>query len=220
MDPKLSRAVETLWDYMQLHQTVSDADCMIALGTSDDRVVTYAAELSRRHHFRSIVMSGGIAHTKDLLATSWEGQTEAAHFAEVFSQNHGNGQVYLETAACNTGQNVTLSHKLLTEKAVSPRSILIVTKPYMERRALATFQAQWPDTHTVMQTSSWSGSFHEYCNSLQPADLVINIMVGDMQRIIEYPALGFQSLQDIPRAVSEAYELLVTSGFTHHMMRS
>jgi hypothetical protein len=46
---------------------------------------------------------------------------------------------------------------------------------------------------------------------------VINIMVGDLQRIRIYPAKGFQIPQDIPDEVWTAYERLVKWGFTKHL---
>jgi hypothetical protein len=38
-------------------------------------------------------------------------------------------------------------------------------------------------------------------------------MVKDMWKIIEYPAKGFQTEQDIPDNVLEAYEKLRNTGF-------
>ena len=48
---------------------------------------------------------------------------------------------------------------------------------------------------------------------------VINIMVGDLQRIKEYPAKGFQVYQEIPEQVWYAYEMLVQSGFNKHLIK-
>ena len=47
---------------------------------------------------------------------------------------------------------------------------------------------------------------------------MINIMVGDLQRIKEYPRLGFQIEQDIPVNAWEAYEELVRRGYTKHLL--
>jgi hypothetical protein len=43
-------------------------------------------------------------------------------------------------------------------------------------------------------------------------------MVGDLQRIREYPARGFQIPQDIPDDVWEAYLELVKAGFDRHLI--
>ena len=44
-------------------------------------------------------------------------------------------------------------------------------------------------------------------------------MVGDVQRIKEYPAKGFQIEQEIPDEVWTAYEELVQEGYTEHLIK-
>ena len=43
-------------------------------------------------------------------------------------------------------------------------------------------------------------------------------MVGDLERIKAYPALGFQVPQEIPPTVWQAYEELVHLGFDRHVI--
>ncbi len=45
-------------------------------------------------------------------------------------------------------------------------------------------------------------------------------MVGDLQRIKEYPKLGFQIVQEIPDEVWNAYEKLVAAGYNKHLITS
>lgn len=49
--------------------------------------------------------------------------------------------------------------------------------------------------------------------------VLINIMVGDMQRIIEYPKKGFQIHQDVPEKVMAAYKALVKTGYTKQLIK-
>src|SRR3989338_5454204 len=44
-------------------------------------------------------------------------------------------------------------------------------------------------------------------------------MVGDMQRIKEYPAKGFQIEQGIPNEVWQAYEFLVAQGYNKRLIK-
>ena len=44
-------------------------------------------------------------------------------------------------------------------------------------------------------------------------------MAGDLQRIREYPAKGFQIHQDIPDNVWQAFERLVALGFDGHLIK-
>lgn len=207
-----------VWDYMVLQQPVEEADCLLVLGSRDDRVAAYAAELSKQHTYSIVMVSGGISHTQDLLATQWGKMTEAAHFSKVFIENKGKGKIILEDKARNTGDNVRFSYELLKSRGAQIESLLIITKPYMERRALATFEAQWPDSRTKIYVSSAGGSLADYCNFEQPFDLVVNIMVGDMQRILEYPKRDLQTRQDVPNDVMRAYNSLIGLGFTQHLI--
>ena len=56
-------------------------------------------------------------------------------------------------------------------------------------------------------------------NSEISKDDVINIIVGDLQRMKEYPEKGFQIVQKIPESVWQAYEKLVDLGYNKHLMK-
>jgi hypothetical protein len=61
-------------------------------------------------------------------------------------------------------------------------------------------------------------SFEEYPTAEIPLEKVINIMVGDLQRIKYYPARGFQVEQEIPDEVWSACEQLIAAGYNKHLM--
>lgn len=48
---------------------------------------------------------------------------------------------------------------------------------------------------------------------------ILNVMVGDMQRIREHPKKGFQIEQDIPGDVWRAYQELVKLGYNKHLIK-
>lgn len=48
---------------------------------------------------------------------------------------------------------------------------------------------------------------------------VINIMVGDLQRIQVYAEKGFQIHQHIPNEIWNAYERLVSIGFDRQLIK-
>ncbi|MBL8188199.1 MAG: hypothetical protein JNK38_09335 [Acidobacteria bacterium] len=74
----------------------------------------------------------------------------------------------------------------------------------------------WPGKHILISSppSDWA----TYPTAELPKDLVINIMVGDLQRIRDYPAKGFQIEQDIPANVWQAYEQLIALGYDKHLI--
>lgn len=103
MKPNILADAMTIWEYMRMHQQPARADCLLVLGSRDDRVAAYAARVSHEYAFEHVAITGGVSHTQDLLATQWGSQTEAEHFAEVFRYHNGKGTPILEQEATNTG---------------------------------------------------------------------------------------------------------------------
>ena len=87
-------------------------------------------------------------------------------------------------------------------------------------RWIATFKKLWPEKE--LRVTSPQLSMDEYLtqssHTLLSADDVISIMVGDLQRIREYPLRGFQIHQDIPDDVWNAYRELVAAGYDRHLV--
>lgn len=211
---------ELIWNYMKINQPLEHCDAVLVLGSIDERVAEYGAELFLQGKGDWLIISGGVAHVDDLLATHWEETTEAAHFAAISTRmGVPRNKILLESRATNTGENITLVHELLQRKSMKLDSILLVQKPYMERRTYATFEKQWPDKGTKFIVTSPPIPFSAYFNELQPKDKIISIMVGDLQRIKEYPKLGFQTEQEIPDDVWHAYEELGKQGYDKHLIK-
>jgi uncharacterized SAM-binding protein YcdF (DUF218 family) len=105
---------------------------------------------------------------------------------------------------------------LLKEKNLDPESFIVVQKPYMERRSFATFRKHWPDKKLIV--TSPQIPFEQYPTKDIPLERVINIMVGDLQRIKIYAEKGFQVYQEIPAYVWNAYKQLVGMGFERQLI--
>ncbi len=218
LDKKQSEFAKIIWDYMQLHQPLEHADALLVLGSIDERVAEYAAKLFLDGYADWLIISGGSAHADDMLATGWT-DTEAEHFKAIaLKLGVPEDKIILEDKATNSGENITFTYNLLKEKRLRIRSVTLVQKPYMERRAYATFEKQWPDKATEFHVTSPPIAYESYFNELHPQDKIVNIMAGDLQRIKEYPALGFQTEQPIPADVWNAYESLVAQGFDKHLL--
>jgi uncharacterized SAM-binding protein YcdF (DUF218 family) len=124
--------------------------------------------------------------------------------------------ILLEPASTNTGENIDRSRALLESRGIHPRRVIVVQKPYMERRAWATFKQRWPEPE--LQVTSPPIPYDDYPTPGIPRELVINIMVGDVQRMRVYAERGFQVPQPIPDEVWAAWEELVARGYTGHLV--
>jgi uncharacterized SAM-binding protein YcdF (DUF218 family) len=214
MDKRLiDELAQTIWDYHHLNHKLEGVDLILALGSNDLRVAEYAAELYLQGWAEQLMFSGNVgALTRGKFAKS-----EAETFAEIAIQKGvPRKAILIEPESTNTGENVANSRRLLAECGLDPEKIILVQKPYMERRAYATFMNFWPGKHLIV--SSPPISFADYPTTELPKDLVINIMIGDLQRIRDYPAKGFQIAQEIPSEVWQAYEKLVAMGYDKHLI--
>lgn len=219
MDQQTLVLAETLWNYHLMKHDVGKADAILVLCSHDERVAERGAQLFLEGCAPLLIFSGGQgAITKAL----WD-EPEAERFARIaMNMNVPRENIVIEKNSTNTGENVQFTRKLLEKQGLDPQRFIVVQKPYMERRAFATFLRYWPGKEVVV--TSPQVSFRDYLaeysdRSLTTAD-VIGIMVGDLQRIKLYPALGYQVAQDIPDEVWSAFEGLVRAGFDKYLIRN
>ncbi|NMC04531.1 MAG: YdcF family protein [Candidatus Lokiarchaeota archaeon] len=206
-------AAKIVWEYHHVHHALRKADCIMVLGSNDVRVAEHAARLYLEGWAPLLVMSGGLGNfTKG----AWE-KPEAEVFKDVaIAAGVPAGKILVENRSTNTGENVRFTRELLARHWISPGSFILVQKPFMERRTLATFSKVWPGQDFVV--TSPPIPFESYPNAAIPLDDVIHAMIGDLQRIMLYPAKGFQAHQAVPEAVHAAYAFLVQAGYTRHLM--
>lgn len=204
-------------------------DAIFCLCSLDVRVAVRAAELYLSGVVAPLlIFSGGVG----ALTLGKYTASEAEAFAAVARRMGVPDQAMLvEGRSGNTGENVRFTYALLQERERNgngqmPRSLVLVQKPYMERRTLATFVKQWPGNQglaegeegtTRFAVTSPQYEYDEYFDDENPKELVISIMVGDLVRIKEYPAKGFQIEQEISDEVWEAGQRLIKAGYDRHL---
>jgi uncharacterized SAM-binding protein YcdF (DUF218 family) len=204
-----------LWDYHHMNHSLIKSDCILVLGSHDTRVAERGAELYLEGWAPMIVMSGGLGR----LTNGVWAETEAEKFAKIAVQLCvPNEAILVEDKSTNTGENILFTQELLKQKNMDPQSFIVVQKPYMERRSYATFKKHWADKNLVV--TSPQIPFAQYATDEIQMEKVINIMVGDMQRIKLYAEKGFQIPQEIPPDVWQAFEQLVSLGFDKQLVKS
>lgn len=126
--------------------------------------------------------------------------------------------ILVEPNAADAGQNITLTRDLLAANGITPKTVLLVSKPYMERRSFATARKLWPEVEVLCASEPLE--LDDYLKSIGDEKLVVDMLVGDLQRVIEYPKLGYAIAQDVPEDVFDAYESLLRDGFTSRVIGS
>ncbi|MBB4967008.1 YdcF family protein [Saccharothrix violaceirubra] len=205
---------EAIWDYHQLGHEPRPCDVAIGLGSHDLGVADHAAELYKAGMFPLVVFSGGNSPT----TAARFPRGEAVHYREqAIASGVPDSAILVEPQAGNTGQNISFSRAVLAEHGLEPRSVLLISKPYMERRAFATCRLLWPEVAVVCTSEPLE--FVDYMASIGDEKLVVDMVVGDLQRVIEYPKQGFAAPQDVPVGVLAAYDRLLAAGFDSRLIR-
>ncbi|MYU11576.1 YdcF family protein [Streptomyces sp. SID8361] len=204
-----------IWAYHQMGHEPRPCSAAICLGSHDLGAATFAAKQYQAGLFPVLVFSGGNSPT----TTALYPRGEAVHFRE-HALNLGvpDDAILLEPNAGNTGQNITFSREVLRGAGVEVDSVMLMAMPYMERRAYATCRKVWPEVEAVCASDPLD--FADYVKSIGDEKLVIDTMVGDLQRVIEYPKLGFAIEQEVPDDVHAAYERLLRAGFDTRLLKS
>ncbi|MGW7208481.1 YdcF family protein [Streptomyces sp. NPDC054837] len=202
-----------IWNYHQMGHELRPCSAAIGLGSHDLGVATAAADLYCAGLFPVLVFSGGNSPTTRARFP----RGEAVHYREhALSLGVPEAAILVEPKAANTGQNITFSRELLAEAGVQVDSLLLISKPYMERRSYATCRKLWPEAEVMCASEPLE--LDDYIKSIGDEKLVVDMLVGDLERVIEYPKLGFAVEQDVPGDVHDAYERLLRAGFDSRLI--
>lgn len=203
---------ELIWDFHQMHHEPRPCSVAVGLGSHDLGVADATVDLYKRGMAPLIVFTGATSPT----TRAQMPRGEAVHYRErALELGVPPQDVLVEPNARNTGENIQLTRALLHDAGRPVESVLLVSKPYEERRAYATARKLWPEVGVV--SASTSMLLREYADSIGDAKRVIDMLVGALQRLIIYPDQGFMIATQIPGNVQSAYARLCDQGFTSRL---
>lgn len=207
--------VTILWDYMKLHQKLEKCDAILGLGCMDLEVAKMAAKLYLDGLGDQIIFSGGYGKRSKKI---WQ-EPEAEKFAKI-AENKGvpSEKIQIENQSTNTSENFKYVKKLIEKKKLPIKSLLIVGRPYVERRSYACLKKIMPEYKGVFVSEEVSCEtyFSRYEGSAQKEE--ISVLVGDIQRMKVYAEKGWQIEVEIPDKVWKAYEELVRRGYGQYVI--
>lgn len=207
--------VKILWDYMKLGQKLEKCDAILGLGCMDFEVAKMAAKLYLEGFGNQIIFSGGYGKkTKKV----WQ-EPEAEKFAKIAeSMGVPSENIYIENQSTNTSENFEFVKKLIQEKNLPIKSLLVVGRPYVEKRSYACLKKIMPEYKGVFTSEEVSCEtyFSRYEGRAQKEE--ISVLVGDIQRMKVYAKKGWQIEAEMPDEVWKAYEELVKRGYGQYVI--
>jgi uncharacterized SAM-binding protein YcdF (DUF218 family) len=211
--PTLLHAARVLWDYHRLDHPPRPVDAALGLGSHDPGVARQAAELHTRGLFDLLVFSGATSPT----TAARFPRGEAVHYREIAIE-HGVAPeaIRVEPHARHTGENFAFARRLLADEGVHPTTLMVISRPYQQRRAYATCLKLWPDVEPVCVARHVE--LEDYIAEIADPDRVLTMLVGDTQRITVYAERGFAAPQPFPTEVAQAFEDLVAAGYTGRLI--
>ncbi|MCI5052680.1 MAG: YdcF family protein [Simkaniaceae bacterium] len=162
---------------------------------------------------------GGHGTSPGSIFSHTEADTMGAHFERMVIGK--NPHVLLESKAENSGQNIQFSLKMLADKGLSPRNIVISGTPSAVLRQAVSFMAQsggyeW-DTITIVPPEAGSEEYGQYYNTKENATISMICALREVASFVDYsmssPYLApvfpdAESFKVALSSFSEMYEVL------------
>lgn len=217
MNQSLLNLVEKIWYYLNMHQKINKADIALVCGGHDIGVARKAAQLYKDGYVRLILASGGIirkiyTENRDVV------QALEADIIGSIIKKEGvpvNSILY-EKQSKNTGENLDFSLNILKKNNYKINRIILIQKPYAERRLWCLAKKRWPEMEITV--TSENITMHDYFRTGIPEKKIISMMVGEVQRLMYSPLFGWIDSIEIPADIIEAYSNLCRLGYTERLM--
>lgn len=208
MSPTLQDA-RLLWDFLGQGRCHVPCELLVVCGSYDLRVCDHACELLERGLAERLLFTGNTGHWTRHLWVEPEAELFARHAR---ARGVSDSLIVIEPRATNFAENIAFARELFPDL----RRATFVTKPNSIRRVALTLPVRWPGLEGHVDAPDYA--FPDGISNLVGVLGVIDEMVGDLDRIMRYPALGFQVACPIPAQVMDAWERLVARGFDRHLV--
>ncbi|MCD6284804.1 MAG: YdcF family protein [Anaerolineae bacterium] len=212
MDRQRHDAAQTLYDYLALRDaSVGPADLIIGFGHFDLKIPRQCGALWRAERAPRILFTGGVG-----AGTAGLDQPEAVYFRDEVLRHCPEipeSTILVEASSRHTGENVARSTALL--KAVSPEAcfdrgidrVILVATAARQRRVWLTCTKHWPhlSLENLPPHATYAQDLALFAEKGRDLDA---LLLGEVERLLTYPSLGYIAQPDIPREVLDAYRML------------
>jgi hypothetical protein len=208
-------AAHTLFHWLAVEDTppAEPCDAVIGFGHFDLAIPRRCAELVNAGRAARLIFTGGIgAGTADL------GMPEADASLAALAEEHPDlaENAVVENRSTNTGENIRFTHELLLRAHPALafghgiRSVLLVATPCRQRRVWLTWRELFPD---IPASNAPAPARYDSLAALYASkgEDIRRQMLGEYQRLRDYPAKGWIVGEPIPAAIHAAAGIIAES---------
>ena len=217
MELDIKKQVEVLLKYLFINKEIEKADAILGLGSIDYKVAEKCAELYKKGYGKYIIFTGNCGKETEGIIN----QTEGENFRDVAVKiGVPEDKIYLEKQATTTWENYIYVRRVMRDNNLNPKSMVVVQKPYAERRSYAISGKFYTDKKMYITSPDFSiDHFEEYYNDIKLNSLsdIICEIVGEIKILEEFSKYDMQIPQVIPEDVRKAFNYLVDKGYTKYL---
>lgn len=215
------------------------ADVVILAGNAVIPTIDAACALAAAQQ-TPLLISGGIGHSTTFLYSAvarhpryntlrTTGRSEAAILADIAEQfwQLDKAQILVEDKSKNCGENARFSVDMMLTEGMTPKTVMVVQDPTMQRRTIATFARVGQQCAHPPHWLSWPGftprlintpdglAFQPHQRGLWAVDRYLSLILGEVPRLRDdangYGPKGRDFLVhvDFPEHIEQAWQVLM-----------
>lgn len=217
INEEIIQPLKEIWNYMQLEMKIEKSDLIIGCGCLNLEIPIKCVQLLKDNYADNIIFSGGLGK----LTSKTFQKTEAEIYKEIAIENGvDKNKIFIENKSTNTGDNFRLSLKIIEQNKIKSDKIIIVHNNLSQRRTLSTAKAIIKDKQ--LSITSPRKTFDQFIQKLnngtkEQTNNTISVIVGDIQRMIIFPQLGWQIRNEVPDKIIEDYYKIKNMGYTKYI---
>lgn len=217
LDAQMIESLEIIWNYMVLNMKIEKSDLIIGCGCKDLEIPKKCSELLKQGYADRILFTGGFGK---ITSTVFK-KAESEIYRDIAIENGVDpNKIFIENQSTNTGDNFRFALNVIKQNNIKYDKIILVHNNMSQRRTLSTAKAiiKGKDIRITSPTKTFK-DFIILLNNKNDEDTknIISVIVGDIQRIIIFPQLGWQLPNDIPDDIIRSYYLLKNKGYDKYI---
>ncbi|MEE9437633.1 MAG: YdcF family protein [Saprospiraceae bacterium] len=196
-----------LYQFLSPRDSIQKVDLIMGFGHFDMRIPEECIAHYKNGFGKNILFTGGVgAGSGDF------DQPESIAFLSYVKEKYtaeSYSNIILETESTNTGENVAFSIQLLQEMGLlsSIKSIGLIATPTRQLRVYLTVKKYFPNALLLNLPPKSALQIDELLHNKYEINFD-NYLIGELERVIKYPELGFSSYIKVPKELKDLITII------------